>query len=134
MINSIKLTVFYIFFAVIATLLNILAQQISTYIYFGPYYIFFSMLVGSAIGLTVKYVLDKKFIFKYQTKNLQHDGQLFVLYSIMGILTTLVFWGAELSFYYIFENKEMRYLGGVIGLMIGYICKYYLDNRFVFKV
>ena len=32
-----------------------------------------------------------------------------------------------------FETKEMRYLGGILGLMIGYICKYYLDKRYVFK-
>ena len=27
----------------------------------------------------------------------------------------------------------MRYLGGVIGLMIGYIIKYQLDKRYVFR-
>jgi hypothetical protein len=27
----------------------------------------------------------------------------------------------------------MRYLGGVIGLTIGYLAKYHLDKRFVFK-
>lgn len=134
MIDSIKLTTLYIIFAILATILNILAQQISTYVYFGQFYIFVSLLFGTVIGLLVKYILDKKYIFKYKTVNKKHNGRLFVLYSIMGLFTTIIFWGFEFLFYYLFENKEMRYLGGVIGLMIGYICKYYLDKRFVFRI
>jgi len=51
----------------------------------------------------------------------------------MGLATTLIFWGFEFSFHYFFETKEMRYLGGVIGLAIGYLTKYHLDKRFVFR-
>ncbi|WOE31303.1 MULTISPECIES: GtrA family protein [unclassified Acinetobacter] len=134
MINSIRLTVLYICFALIATLFNILAQQISTYIYDGSFYIIYAMLIGTFLGLVIKYILDKTFIFQYKTRNLQHNTRLFILYLIAGILTTFIFFGAELLFYYLFEDKEMRYVGGIIGLMIGYICKYYLDKKFVFKV
>ena len=52
----------------------------------------------------------------------------------MGILTTMIFWGFELGFHYFFQTKEMRYLGGILGLMIGYICKYHLDKHYVFKM
>jgi putative flippase GtrA len=62
-----------------------------------------------------------------------HDTQTFALYTIMGLLTTVVFWGFEWGFHWAFETKEMRYLGGVIGLAIGYLIKYHLDKRFVFK-
>ena len=50
----------------------------------------------------------------------------------MGIVTTLIFWGFEFSFGYFFETKQLRYLGGVIGLSIGYLAKYQLDKRYVF--
>jgi putative flippase GtrA len=50
----------------------------------------------------------------------------------MGVLTTIIFWAIELAFEHIYQTKEMRYLGGIIGLAIGYIIKYQLDKRFVF--
>ena len=89
--------------------------------------------MGTGFGLVVKYILDKKYIFQYKTKTAGHNRQIFFLYTIMGILTTMIFWGFEFGFHYIFETKEMRSLGGILGLMIGYICKYYLDKRYVFR-
>ena len=133
MIDSIRLATLYTAFAIVATFFNILAQDIFSYIYSGPFYILVSIIIGTGVGLVIKYVLDKKYIFKYKTQNAQHDGKVFMLYTVMGIFTTIIFWGFEFGFYAIFETKEMRYVGGVIGLMIGYICKYYLDKRFVFR-
>lgn len=60
------------------------------------------------------------------------DGKKFILYSSMGVVTTLIFWGTELGFEFIFATKFMRYIGGIIGLTIGYTVKYHLDKRFVF--
>ena len=51
----------------------------------------------------------------------------------MGVVTTLIFWGFEFTFEYLFRTKFMRYLGAVIGLSIGYFIKYNLDRRFVFN-
>ena len=85
------------------------------------------------MGLLVKYVLDKKWIFAFRADNLAHDSRIFLLYSLMGVLTTIIFWGVELGFELAFKSKAMRYLGGVIGLMIGYIIKYQLDKRYVFR-
>lgn len=130
---SLKLAASYAVFAVIAIICNILAQDICSYLYFGRFSIVFSVFVGTGVGLVVKYILDKKYIFKYKTQSLKHDSQIFSLYVMMGVLTTLIFWGFEFGFHYIFETKQMRYLGGVFGLMIGYICKYYLDKRYVFR-
>ena len=62
-----------------------------------------------------------------------HDGQIFILYTIMGLLTTAIFWGFELLFHVLFDSREMRYLGGCLGLAIGYLSKYHLDKRFVFN-
>jgi hypothetical protein len=38
-----------------------------------------------------------------------------------------------MSFDYIFEDKNAKYLGAVIGLSIGYTAKYFLDKELVFK-
>ncbi|WP_291368372.1 MULTISPECIES: GtrA family protein [unclassified Acinetobacter] len=133
MIDSFRLAMLYTAFAIVATLCNILAQDIFNYLYSGDFSILISILIGTGFGLVVKYILDKKYIFQYKTKTAEHNRQIFFLYTIMGILTTMIFWGFEFGFHYIFETKEMRYLGGIFGLMIGYICKYYLDKRYVFR-
>ena len=108
--------------------MNILVQDISIRVYTQNYSLVVSVLMGTATGLIIKYLLDKKFIFKYQARNLLHDTWMFTLYVLMGIVTTLIFWGFEYSFDYIFQNKMMRYTGAVIG----YFIKYRLDRRFVF--
>ncbi|MDV2469326.1 GtrA family protein [Acinetobacter chinensis] len=132
-ISSLKLAMLYAGFAILATICNILAQDICSYLYDGRFYIIISMFFGTGIGLVVKYLLDKKYIFKYKTHSLKHDSQVFTLYLMMGIFTTLIFWSFEFGFHYVFETRKMRYLGGILGLMIGYICKYYLDKRYVFR-
>jgi putative flippase GtrA len=63
-----------------------------------------------------------------------HDLQTFILYTAMGVVTTLVFWGFEFGFNSAFQDKNMRYLGALIGLAIGYWAKYHLDKRFVFRI
>ena len=128
-----KLTYWYTLFAIIATLANIGSQDITSRLYQGRFEITLSILVGTAVGLLVKYILDKKYIFKYRVANLAHDTRMFVLYTSMGIITTLIFWAFEFGFEYLFETKAMRYLGGVIGLCIGYLVKYQLDRRYVFS-
>ena len=133
MIDSFRLAMLYMAFAIVATLCNIITQDICSYLYSGDFSILISIIIGTGFGLVVKYILDKKYIFLYKTKNSGHNRQIFFLYTIMGILTTMIFWGFEFGFHYIFETKEMRYLGGILGLMIGYICKYYLDKRYVFR-
>lgn len=129
---SLKRAAAYIIFAVIATIFNILTQDILSYLYNGRFDVFISIFIGTAIGLVIKFILDKRYIFKYHNSKLKKNSQVFVLYTVMGIITTAVFWGFEFGFHYLFATKEMRYLGAIIGLMIGYVCKYYLDKRYVF--
>ncbi|MBD3755807.1 MAG: GtrA family protein [Gammaproteobacteria bacterium] len=127
-----KIALIYTIFAAIATAANILSQEISLRLYDAAFSITLSILVGTAVGLVVKYGLDKKYIFQYQTQSLAHDSRTFTLYTLMGVVTTVIFWGMEFGFDALFGSKEMRYLGGVIGLAIGYYVKYQLDKRFVF--
>lgn len=128
-----KLAVIYALLAVFATICNIAAQDIAIRSYLGPQSIIFSLTVGTGVGLMVKYALDKRYIFRFQARNAAHNGQTFLLYALMGLVTTTIFWGFEFAFEYAFASKEMRYLGGVIGLAIGYVAKYELDKRFVFR-
>lgn len=119
-------------FAALATLANLGTQALAIWLYQGAYAVEISILAGTAAGLPIKYVLEKRHIFGFQADNLAHDGKLFVLYSFMGVFTTALFWGIEYAFQWLFGTDAMRYLGGAIGLTLGYVIKYHLDKRFVF--
>lgn len=127
-----KIALNYTIFAILATIANIGSQMLSIYFYDGSYSVVLSVFIGTGVGLVVKYLLDKKYIFAYQTRNAVHDGQTFSLYTLMGVATTFIFWGFEFGFDYLFDEDWLRYTGGVIGLAIGYFIKYQLDKRFVF--
>ena len=81
-------------------------------------------------------------IFKEKTSHIGHitiacfmkkdDAKNFVLYSLMGVFTTIIFWGTEIAFDALSQNPNSKYLGAIIGLSIGYIIKYFLDKKFVF--
>ena len=128
-----KLAITYAILALIATAANIGTQDLATRIYTGSSSVFLSVLAGTGIGLIVKYVLDKRYIFKFRARDAAHDGKTFFLYTLMGLVTTVIFWGFEFGFDHLFQTREMRYLGGIIGLAIGYLAKYKLDKRFVFR-
>ncbi len=127
-----KIAMTYTIFAVFATIANIASQDISLNFYDGRYAVPASVLIGTAVGLVVKYLLDKKYIFQFHTRDPAHDARVFTLYAAVGVFTTAVFWGFEFGFDYLFKTKAMRYTGGVIGLAIGYYLKYRLDKKFVF--
>ncbi len=127
------LAVRYIIFAVFATLANLLFQYTSFALYGGFGSLYVAMFFGTLAGLVLKYILDKKYIFFHTPKSKKDDGKKFMLYSLMGLFTTFIFWGFEIGFDMLFENGNAKYLGAVIGLSIGYIVKYFLDKTFVFR-
>lgn len=128
-----KLATTYLLLAVIATLLNIAAQDVFSRLYAGPYALVYAVVAGTAVGLISKYILDARYIFRFRAQSLAHGSQAFVLYVGAGVLTTLIFWGFEFGFDRLFQSKEMRYVGAITGLGIGYLCKYQLDKRFAFR-
>jgi len=129
-----KLVGKYVFFAIIATIANLSAQFMVIEMINLPFYPLYSgILVGTLIGLLVKYYLDKHYIFYFHTKSKRQDMKKFIIYSTMGVLTTLIFWFFELSFNYLFATLYAKYVGAIIGLSIGYVTKYNLDKRFVFN-
>jgi putative flippase GtrA len=128
-----KLLTTYLLLALLATMTNIGVQDAAVRLYQGPYSLLLAMLAGTGAGLVLKYVLDKRFIFRFRAANLAHDGRTFMLYTAAGLLTTGIFWGFEFGFDQLFHDKAARYAGAVLGLAIGYFCKYRLDRRFVFR-
>lgn len=123
----------YVAFAVVATAVNLFVQRVvllggDSLVWFG-----LAMGTGTLAGLVVKYVLDKRWIFYDVTSGAAAQGRQFGLYSLMGIATTAIFWATETAFWIIWGTDFARELGAIIGLTIGYVAKYQLDRRFVFK-
>lgn len=130
--TAISIAVLYSLFAAFSTVINIGCQMLSIWLYKGPYAVEVSILFGTAAGLPLRYLLEKRYIFAFKSNDIVHDGRLFVLYAFMGVFTTAIFWGVEYAFHFIFGAVTMRYVGGVIGLAIGFYVKYQLDKKYVF--
>jgi len=126
------LAIKYSLFAAISTLFNLLFQYFSFGLYKGFGSLYVAMFIGTLAGLIAKYILDKKFIFYHTPKDKKDDAKKFALYSLMGVFTTIIFWGTEIAFHALSQNPNAKYIGAVIGLGVGYIIKYFLDKRFVF--
>jgi putative flippase GtrA len=123
----------YAAFAVVATLANLGAQRLvlaqgETGTLLVP-----AMIVGTAVGLVVKYTLDKRWIFFDQSSGLRAHSDRFSRYSAMGLITTALFWATEAGFWWVWRTETARELGAVLGLAVGYGLKYWLDRRFVFN-
>jgi putative flippase GtrA len=123
----------YAAFALISTAVNLITQYMALVICDGKFSLYPAIFAGTLTGLVVKYFLDKRFIFYFKTDTNRDNLFKFVLYSLMGVVTTLIFWGFEISFNHFFRADGAKYIGAVIGLTIGYVIKYNLDKRFVFN-
>ena len=123
----------YVLFAIVSTIVNLVFQYLSFLVYEGFLDLYVAMFMGTLAGLILKYILDKKYIFFHTPKSKKDDGKKFLLYSLMGVFTTFIFWGFEIGFDYMYESENAKYLGAVLGLSIGYVVKYFLDKKFVFK-
>lgn len=123
----------YCLFAAVATILNLLSQFVVFSIYTGVGSLYLGIFCGTAAGLVSKYILDKKYVFDYQSNSNADELRNFSLYSLFGIVTTLIFWGTEVLFDALSQNPNSRYAGAVVGLGIGYLIKYQLDKHYVFN-
>ncbi|WP_238367986.1 GtrA family protein [Mesobacterium pallidum] len=127
-----KLVLLYTLFAVIATLANLGTQRLVIgEALTGPRFIA-GLVLGTGVGLVIKYILDKRWIFDDRETGAKAHTKKFAGYTLMGVATTAIFWGFEAAFWYATESHAMRELGAVIGLGIGYVTKYRLDRAFVF--
>lgn len=122
----------YAAFAMVATIANLVTQRVV--LQFGETSIHFAGAVGAGtiVGLIIKYVLDKRWIFHDVATGVKNHSRRFSLYTAMGMVTTAIFWGTETAFWLIWQTDMMRELGAILGLSVGYVVKYNLDRRFVF--
>ncbi|MDU8912342.1 GtrA family protein [Aestuariicoccus sp. MJ-SS9] len=129
--TTLSLILRYAGFAALATLANLGAQRLVLWLddgWFVP-----ALMFGTAVGLVLKYALDKTWIFHDAPRPWRDEGRVFTLYTATGIGTTLLFWGFETAFWMIWQTHPMRELGALIGLALGYLVKFNLDRRFVFQ-
>ncbi len=130
--TTVSLALRYALFAGIATVANLGTQRLVLLLGGNGLVFTFAMGAGTLVGLVVKYLLDKRWIFFDMSTGLKAHGRKFALYTAMGIVTTCIFWGTETAFWLIWGTDAMRELGAILGLMVGYVTKYMLDRRFVF--
>ncbi|OWU85756.1 polysaccharide biosynthesis protein GtrA [Oceanicola sp. 22II-s10i] len=123
----------YAAFAVVATLANLAAQRVVLAAGETAGWFALAVVVGTGVGLVIKYLLDKRWIFGDLETGAAAHGRKFSLYTLMGVVTTAIFWGTETAFWLIWQTDLMRELGAVLGLSVGYVVKYHLDRRFVFR-
>lgn len=133
-----RLSAAYAAFALLSTAVNLLLQW-ATVRLATPWHLVAPRLlvvpalaIGTGAGLALKYTLDKRFIFRDRLGGAFHLARNFGLYAVMGLATTGLFWAAELLSCLVSSDPRAMYLGGGVGLAVGYIVKYRLDRRFVF--
>ena len=128
-----RLVFWYAVFAAISIGANLGSQSLAFHLYQGAFAVPISVCVGTGVGLIVKYLLDKAWIFRYEHRSVAHGVRTFTLYVAMGLGTTVVFWVVEFAADALFHDEIARLAGGALGLVIGYVTKYHLDKRFVFS-
>ena len=132
-----RIVVLYAFFAAIAICVNLTSQWLTltgtAMLGFARgLSLFPALIVGTGVGLIVKYVLDKRYIFGDCSCGISAHAKDFSLYTMTGVFTTAIFWATELFFAKFGPSGKWIYIGGAVGLAIGYTTKYYLDRRYVF--
>jgi putative flippase GtrA len=116
-----KIALLYALGAVFAIGVNIGSQELSLMLLSAfPWVVVLSVMAGTGTGLVFKYVWDKLLIFGFRPATASRDLLAFGGYTLTGVGTTAIFWGFEFGFDLLFGTKLMRYVGGVIGLAIGY--------------
>lgn len=127
----------YAGFAILAVIVNLGTQRVVLWgtpaAEVGALRFALAVAAGTLVGLVVKYVLDKRWIFYDRTTGTRAQGAQFMLYSLMGVATTVIFWVTETAFWLIWQTDLARETGAVLGLTVGYITKYALDRRYVFN-
>jgi len=122
----------YVLFAILATLANLATQEtVIRALPVAP--LAFSILLGTAAGFIMKYLLDKRWVFEDRYSSHGQELRKITLYGLFSVFTTLIFWGFEVAFWVIWRTDFAKYTGAVLGLAVGYAAKFMLDRTFVFR-
>lgn len=131
--KPLQIIIKYIIFAGISMVVNLGSQFLVNSSFTSRYSVYFALVVGTGLGLVVKYILDKRYIFFFVADSSIKDFKTFLLYTTMGLVTTGIFWSMELLFHFLGDTESAKYWGGFLGLLIGYSIKYVLDRKLVFQ-
>jgi len=123
--------ILYVVFAAVSTAANLVAQEL---VFRATATLWLAIVAGTGAGFVTKYLLDKKWIFYDRYTTHRHELRKATLYGAFSIVTTLVFWLFEVTFWMAWRTDFAKYAGAVLGLAIGYAIKYVLDRTFVFRV
>ncbi len=131
--SPLTIAIRYTAFALVATVINLLTQELSLAVYQAAFALVVAMVAGTATGLVSKYFLDKLYIFNHVSPSKNAAIKNFTGYTLTGVFTTALFWVCELGFEVFFGTDAARITGATLGLAAGYGIKYQLDKRFVFN-
>jgi len=92
-----------------------------------------ALVMGTGAGFLLKYLLDKNFIFHHTSPTACAGLATMFLYGVTAVITTLIFWSVQYLFTLFGPEDFWKYAGGLCGLVPGYLLKYFLDKRFVFR-
>ena len=120
-------TFLYFLFALFVAPINLIGQHISLNYHES---LFLAVIVGSALALVFKYILDCTIVFN--RKNII-NLKTFLTYTFFGACITPIVWIVEVMFLNIFGTVFMRDIGAFLGLALAYYIKYEMDKRYVFK-
>ena len=121
----------YMLFAVVATAANLAVQEgvvRATPVAALP----LSILAGTIGGFLLKYLLDKRYVFRDGYTGGRDEIRKIGLYGLFSVATTLLFWSVEVACWMIWQTTAAKYAGATVGLAAGYGAKLALDRAFVF--
>ena len=115
-------------FALFAAPVNLIGQHISLNYHEN---LFLAVIVGSALALVFKYILDSSIVFDGKKRS---NLKTFLTYAFFGACITPIVWIVEVSFLNIFGTVFMRDIGALLGIALAYWIKYEMDKRYVFSI
>ena len=115
-------------FALFAAPVNLIGQHISLNYHEN---LFLAVIVGSALALVFKYILDSSIVFDGKTRISLNN---FFIYAFIGACITPIVWIVEVSFLNIFGTVFMRDIGALLGISLAYLIKYEMVKRYVFNI
>ncbi len=89
--------------------------------------------LGLFAGFVLKYLMDKKYVFSDITESKEKEMKKVLIYAMMSIFTTIILTLIVAGFKVWVSRERAKDVGLVIGLLIGYTTKFFLDRKYVFN-
>ncbi|TFF87419.1 MAG: GtrA family protein [Promethearchaeota archaeon] len=126
-----KELILYGFFAIFTTIIFWGVQYALTMLMGSEYYIL-AGAIGLAIGYTIKFILDKLYVFEKKFGSSSQQTIFYVLYILFGFVSSVLNLGTQwiLGFFLL---GGYNILGVLAGTVVGFLVKYILDKFIIFR-